>query len=280
MAGEVADGVHVHPLNTPTYLAETVLPQLAAGAVAGRDRAELCPTVPCSTAVGDTDEELARWRELAGFRSPSTARPPTTRLSYDQLGSKGTTTADPGPGMERRSSPTSFSTTSSSHRVVGPLLDARRMSGPGRVVLRRALVGRRRNRSRRRWATRWPRARRPGRRSPTGSACGDAANQPTMHHMPRRGPAPVRLFATGRAGGRHRRHRTARSWRGTGRGAGRGQPERVWSQAPRPGTRGTAGRATRPARSPERVHPRLARLVEVHRRRSRSCAPPPQSWRR
>ena len=29
MAGEVADGVHVHPLNTDVYLRETVLPQLA-----------------------------------------------------------------------------------------------------------------------------------------------------------------------------------------------------------------------------------------------------------
>ena len=38
MAGEFADGVHVHPLNTPTYLAETVLPSLAQGAErAGRD---------------------------------------------------------------------------------------------------------------------------------------------------------------------------------------------------------------------------------------------------
>ena len=32
MAGEVADGVHIHPLNTPTYLRETVLPELEAGA--------------------------------------------------------------------------------------------------------------------------------------------------------------------------------------------------------------------------------------------------------
>ena len=36
MAGEVADGVHVHPLNTPTYLRETVLPELAAGAAPQR----------------------------------------------------------------------------------------------------------------------------------------------------------------------------------------------------------------------------------------------------
>jgi probable F420-dependent oxidoreductase len=32
MAGEVADGVHVHPLNTPTYLRETLLPNLETGA--------------------------------------------------------------------------------------------------------------------------------------------------------------------------------------------------------------------------------------------------------
>ena len=38
MAGEVADGVHVHPLNTiSTYLRETALPNLAAGAVLLRD---------------------------------------------------------------------------------------------------------------------------------------------------------------------------------------------------------------------------------------------------
>src|SRR6478735_5223951 len=41
MAGEVADGVHVHPLNSPTYLAETVVPQVAEGARrAGRDLSE------------------------------------------------------------------------------------------------------------------------------------------------------------------------------------------------------------------------------------------------
>src|SRR5436305_3190418 len=43
MAGEVADGVHVHPLNTPTYLRDTVVPS-----VAGVDLA-----VPVFTAAGD-----------------------------------------------------------------------------------------------------------------------------------------------------------------------------------------------------------------------------------
>ncbi len=92
MAGEVANGVHVHPLNTPTYLAETVLPQLAAGAVAaGRDRAELCLTVPCFTAVGDTDEELARWRELARIQVSFYGSTPNYAFIFDQLGFEGTT---------------------------------------------------------------------------------------------------------------------------------------------------------------------------------------------
>ena len=47
MAGEVADGVHVHPLNTPTYLRETVLPELGAGAArSGRSVDDLEVIVP------------------------------------------------------------------------------------------------------------------------------------------------------------------------------------------------------------------------------------------
>ena len=38
MAGEVADGVHVHPIGEPGYLARHVVPGLAEGAArAGRD---------------------------------------------------------------------------------------------------------------------------------------------------------------------------------------------------------------------------------------------------
>ena len=40
MAGEVADGVHVHPLHSVSYLDEVALPSLRAGAErAGRDPA-------------------------------------------------------------------------------------------------------------------------------------------------------------------------------------------------------------------------------------------------
>ncbi|MCZ7630785.1 MAG: LLM class flavin-dependent oxidoreductase [Microthrixaceae bacterium] len=38
MAGEVADGIHVHPLHSSTYLVETLVPNLNTGAErAGRD---------------------------------------------------------------------------------------------------------------------------------------------------------------------------------------------------------------------------------------------------
>ncbi len=60
MTGEHADGVHVHPLNTPTYYRETLLPNLA---TSGRDLSSFAVYVPLFTAVGDTDEEQARWRE-------------------------------------------------------------------------------------------------------------------------------------------------------------------------------------------------------------------------
>jgi len=47
MAGEIADGVHVHPLNTMPYLHDTVLPNLAHGArSAGRNVADLEIIVP------------------------------------------------------------------------------------------------------------------------------------------------------------------------------------------------------------------------------------------
>jgi probable F420-dependent oxidoreductase len=66
MAGEVADGVHVHPLNTPTYLRETVLPNLEAGAArSGRRVEDLELIVPAFLVVGDTEDERTRWREMA-----------------------------------------------------------------------------------------------------------------------------------------------------------------------------------------------------------------------
>lgn len=92
LAGEIADGVHAHPLNTPTYLRDTLLPNLAAGAArAGRDVAGLQVIVPAFLAVGDNDEEQHRWRELARMQVAFYGSTPNYAFVFDQLGHDGTT---------------------------------------------------------------------------------------------------------------------------------------------------------------------------------------------
>jgi probable F420-dependent oxidoreductase len=92
MAGAVADGVHVHPLNHPAYLRDVVLPNVAAGAAAaGRPDASPYLIVPVFTAVGDTDEERARWRELARTQIAFYGSTPNYAFVFDLLGAEGTT---------------------------------------------------------------------------------------------------------------------------------------------------------------------------------------------
>lgn len=87
MAGEVADGVHVHPLNTPTYLASTVVPQVAEGVRrAGRDPAEVKLLVPSFTVVGDTDAERERWRSVARMQVGFYGSTPNYAFIFEQLG--------------------------------------------------------------------------------------------------------------------------------------------------------------------------------------------------
>ena len=92
MAGEVADGVHVHPLGEPGYLRRHVLPRLAAGAAqGGRDVAELSVIVPALTIVGDTDEEIAKARELARLSLSFYGSTPNYAFIWDEAGFEGTT---------------------------------------------------------------------------------------------------------------------------------------------------------------------------------------------
>lgn len=92
MAGEVADGVHVHPLNTPTYLRTTVLPSLAEGAErAGRSASDLQVIVPCFTVVGDTDEEREFWRSWARMQVAFYGSTPNYAFIFDQIDAEGTT---------------------------------------------------------------------------------------------------------------------------------------------------------------------------------------------
>ncbi len=68
MAGELCDGVHVHPFHSPRYVTEVMRPELEAGAAsAGRTLDDLTLVCPIMTAVGDSDEEQAATREHARF---------------------------------------------------------------------------------------------------------------------------------------------------------------------------------------------------------------------
>jgi probable F420-dependent oxidoreductase len=92
MAGEVADGVHVHPLNTPTYVRETVVPNVETGAAeAGRTRDEVALIVPCFTVSGDTEDERAVWRERSRTQVAFYGSTPNYGFIFEQVGFPGTT---------------------------------------------------------------------------------------------------------------------------------------------------------------------------------------------
>ncbi len=91
MAGEIADGVHVHPLNHTTYLTETVLPNIAEGAArSGRSAADLEVIVPTFIVPTD-DDDAARWREFARMQVAFYGSTPNYAFIFEQLGFDGAT---------------------------------------------------------------------------------------------------------------------------------------------------------------------------------------------
>ncbi len=67
VAGEVADGLLVHPFSTERYLREVTLPALGAGlATSGRSPTDVEVSMMAMIATGDTEEEMAR--AVAGTR--------------------------------------------------------------------------------------------------------------------------------------------------------------------------------------------------------------------
>lgn len=92
MAGEVADGVHVHPIGEPGYLQRHVVPNVAAGALAaGRSPTDIALIVPVMTIVGDTDEECHAEREHARAMLSFYASTPNYAFIWDEAGFEGTT---------------------------------------------------------------------------------------------------------------------------------------------------------------------------------------------
>jgi probable F420-dependent oxidoreductase len=92
MAGEVADGVHVHPLGEPGYIARHVVPNIAAGAEnSGRSASDIAVIVPVMTIVGDTDEERHNERELVRASMSFYGSTPNYAFIWDEAGFEGTT---------------------------------------------------------------------------------------------------------------------------------------------------------------------------------------------
>jgi probable F420-dependent oxidoreductase len=93
MAGEVADGVHIHPLGNARYLADIALPALATGAGrAGRSLDGFEIIVPVTTVVGDTDAEIAAGRDAARQSLSFYGSTPNYAFVWDNAGFEGTTT--------------------------------------------------------------------------------------------------------------------------------------------------------------------------------------------
>jgi len=91
MAGEVADGVHVHPLHSMHYLEHRLLPDVRAGAErAGRDPADIDLLIPVFIVPGDTPEERAYLAHRARTQIAFYGSTKNYAFQFDDLGFEGT----------------------------------------------------------------------------------------------------------------------------------------------------------------------------------------------
>ena len=92
MAGQVADGVHIHPIAEPGYLTRHALPNVAEGAAkAGRSTSDIAVIVPAMTIVGDSDEERDNQREVVRASLAFYGSTPNYAFIWDEAGFEGTT---------------------------------------------------------------------------------------------------------------------------------------------------------------------------------------------
>lgn len=91
MAGEVADGVHVHPFHSAQYLRHRLQPAVAEGARrAWRQPEDVDLIVPVFAVPGDTPEERAPLLELARARIAFYGSTRNYSFQFDDLGYEGT----------------------------------------------------------------------------------------------------------------------------------------------------------------------------------------------
>ena len=92
LAGELCDGVHVHPMHSMPYIENRLLPEVALGAEkAGRDVGEIDLMVPVFAVAGDSDEERAAMLQRARTQVSFYGSTPNYAFQFDDLGYEGTT---------------------------------------------------------------------------------------------------------------------------------------------------------------------------------------------
>ncbi len=90
VAGEVADGVHVHPMHSQHYIKTHLLPGVAEGANrAGRNPKDVDLIVPVIVAAGDTPEERANAVKEAKTTIGFYGATPNYAFQFDDLGYTG-----------------------------------------------------------------------------------------------------------------------------------------------------------------------------------------------
>jgi probable F420-dependent oxidoreductase len=91
IAGEVCDGLHVHPFNSPKYLREYVQPAVEEGlAASGRTRADFTYVTMTFVVIADTEDEAARQRQavkqqIAFYASTRTYEPVLAAHGWQDL---------------------------------------------------------------------------------------------------------------------------------------------------------------------------------------------------
>jgi probable F420-dependent oxidoreductase len=92
VAGELCDGVHVHPMHSMTYINNRLLPEVDNGArKSGRTAGDIDLIVPVFAVPGDTPEELAPLIARAKTQIAFYGSTPNYAFQFDDLGFEGTT---------------------------------------------------------------------------------------------------------------------------------------------------------------------------------------------
>lgn len=90
VAGEVADGIHVHPLHSMHYIENRLLPGLTAGAArVGRDGSKIDLLIPVFACPGDTPEERAPYIARTKTQIAFYGSTKNYAFQFDDLGFEG-----------------------------------------------------------------------------------------------------------------------------------------------------------------------------------------------